>query len=227
LILADIFIFVTATVASFVYLVPWQAILASMTTFIFLVIANKFIIKAMIRKTIGNVGNSFKGLFDVKSKVLRGATVDVHSVRPAAPPAEVLEQADDPDLSEFERAEAAADLQNLRWYEVEATIFPDPNQGGPMHGWDLADLAMVPWGTPEPKPFNDSQAEEEDLNVQVNDLKVVIKGEALQPGSPKVQGIQRLRFTVGAPRHVRELTFRYYFEQFGRVRLSSGPALLG
>ncbi len=227
LILADIFVYFTVTVAAFVYLEWWQAVLASLTAFLFVVIASKLLIKSMIRTTFSNLGDSMKGLLDVKSKVLRGASVDVHAVRPSAPPTDVLERADDPDLAEFDRAEAAADLQNLRWYEIEATIFPDAKHGGPMHGWDLDDLRLVPAGTPEPRPLGDSANEDDDVELHLMNLRIVIDGEALQPGDSKVQGPQRLKFAVGAPRDIRELTFRYYFEQFGRVRLSAGPALLG
>ena len=225
LILAGLFVYFTATIAGFVYLEWWQAILSSMFAFVGVVFGVKFVIKSMIRQTFSNIGDSMKGLFDVKSKVMRGASVDVHAVRPTMPPKDVLEMADDPELEEFVRAEAAADLQNLRWNEIEVTIFPDAKQSGPMHGWDLDDLRMVPAGTPEPRPLGG--ADDDEQLIELYDLKIVIDGEALQPGSPKVDGPQRLRFTAGSPKGIRELTFRYYFEQFGSVRLSAGPALLG
>ena len=87
LILAALFVFVTATVAAFVYLQWWQAILASAATLVMLVLAGKFV----IRYFVGSLADIAKRMFEGKSRVLRNATADVHSVKPSALPQEVAE----------------------------------------------------------------------------------------------------------------------------------------
>lgn len=222
LLLAALFAFVVVTVAAFVYLEWWQAILASGATFVLVVVGLKY----LFRSVVGNLGEMAKGMFDEKSRVLRNAAVDVHAVRPTDPPEEFTRTADDPDADEFDRAEAAADLTNLRWYEVEATVFPDASQAGGMAHWDLDDLRLVAADTPPPRPFDDPDADEP-TDYGLYDLRVIEDGEAVTPEDAKPSGPRRLRFVVGLPASVREAKFQYYFEQFGQIRLPAGPALPG
>jgi hypothetical protein len=42
------------------------------------------------------------------------------------------------------------------------------------------------------------------------------------PDGSKFLGPQRLRFTAGFPKDVREAKFQYYFENFGRIALTPG-----
>ena len=197
LILLVLFVYLTATAAAFAYLPWWQAILAEAALFLVTVAAAKL----LLRRAVGRVpGAIARGLFDVKSRVLRGATADVHHARPVGAAALV-----DP----------AADLspENIPadavWYEVEATIFPDPAQAGPMTHWDLSDLRLVSAGRVRDE-------------FELHDVREIENGEVIDASGGKPAGPQRLRFRVAVPPAVRELQFRYYFEQFGRVRLP-GP----
>ncbi len=181
LLLAALFVFLVVTVAAFRYLVWWQALLVSEVTFVALVLVGRWLIRRAIRNTVNRIGEAAsRGFLDAKSRVLRGATVDVHAVRPADQPANVP--------------------SNLRWYEVEATIFPEP-----AGLWDLTALRLAP-----------ERGEEE---YEPRDLVLVEEGKPVISVDGRVTGPRRLRFTVGVPPGVRDVRFRYHFEQFGPFRL--------
>lgn len=222
LLMACLFAFVVLTVAAFVYLEWWQAILASGAVFLFIIVGLKY----LFRHIVGNIGEMAKGMVDQKSRVLRNATADVHSVRGSAPPEEFSRMVDDPDVDDYDRAEAAADLTNLNWYEVEVTIIPDAAQAGAMVHWDLDDLRLVAADTPPPQMFGQNEGDEP-TDFGLYDLRVIEDGEAVLPEDTKPSGLRRLRFTVGLPSSVRAAKFQYYFEQFGRINLPNRPAIPG
>lgn len=220
LILAAVFLFVVVTVAAFRYLVWWQAILASAATFVLLVFGAKLLIKSFI----GNLGNLAKGLFEMKSKALRGATIQVHSVRPTEVPADVLAGFEEAKQSEDEDdgpEEKPADPRDLAWYEIEVTVFPSATPSGPMTHWDIDDLRVVPL---DAKPMSMSDGDEEDDDHPesgLHGLTVVVDGDPQEPEGPKFAGPQRIRFAAGLPKTVREAKFQYYFENFGHIPLTA------
>jgi hypothetical protein len=221
LLLAAVFVYVTVTVAAFVYLPWWAAVLTSALTFVSLVAGGKMLGRWWVRSLVGRAGDVAQGMFDVKSRVLRGATVDVHSVRPADPPRELVEWArtvhEEGDADE--RADAAAQVEDRAWYQFEVTIFPDPAAAGPMGHWDLDDLRVVPAGARPRKIFDadgdDGSGEESELH----EPRVIQDGVAVEPVDAKFTGPQRLRFVAGLPKGVKEAQFRYYFEDFGAIRI--------
>lgn len=200
LLLAALFVFLVATVAAFRYLDWWQALLVSAGTFLALVLAGRWLVRHAVRTTVTRFGEAAtKGLIDVKSRVLRGAAVDVHAVRPVR----------------------SGERPDLRWYEIEATIFPDPSQAGPMSHWDVGDLRLVPADVAPPTPFTRRESEE----YEPRELVLVEDGKPVILVDGKVTGPRRLRFRVGVPHAVHDLQFRYYLEQFGPFRLAAHPAL--
>jgi hypothetical protein len=195
LLLAAFFVFVVVTIAAFVNLQWWQALLVSAATFALLVIGLKMLAKVLIRRTVGRFSEAAKGLFDSSSRTLRGATADVNSVRPAVP------LQNDPDR---------------RWYTIEATIFPDPAHTSTSDFWNLNDLRLVPADAAPPGPFQrPNPAEEFELIRPV----LIENGEPVTSVDGQVFGPRRLRFEVGVPRDVHAVQFRYQFEQFGRIDL--------
>ena len=138
--LAALFVYVVVTVAAFVYLQWWQAILASAVTFILCVLSTQWLIKSTFRQ----FGEIAKEAMSGHTRVLRGATADVHSVKLTDPPREVTEAANDPNLDANERSEAAADLQTQRWYQIEVTIFPDPQQAKRTDYWSVHTISLAP-----------------------------------------------------------------------------------
>ncbi len=213
LILAGMFVFVVATVAAFRYLEWWQAILASAATFLLLI----FAAKVLLRTAIGRLGDMAMGMFDVKSRVLRGATVQVHAVRPGSPPASLPQppaDGDDLDDADPEALQEIAELHDRAWYDIEVTIFPAPADG-PMEHWDLGDLRLAPADAPAPTFGSDGDGDD----FELYDVMVVTDGVPAPAEDTKFRGPQRLRFTTGLPKTVQEVQFRYYFEQFGRFPL--------
>lgn len=227
LILAALFVFVVVTVAAFVYLEWWQAILASLVTFLLMVFAAKLLIKT----ALGRLGDLAKEMFRTKSRVLAGATIEVHSVRATEMPTEVAEQLKEE--AEFEdedeeaeakkyREDVEAQLRDSSWYEVELTIIPKPDPSGPMDHWDIDDLRLVPADAPEEDPFADDESDDDDESEEfpLYEVRVIYAGQARELEESKFVGPNRIRFIVGCPRTISELKFRYYFEHFGRIRLA-------
>ena len=90
----------------------------------------------MVRWAVARIKNFASELFRVKSRVLRGATVDVHTLRPVPAP------------EEFEPEDDTQPVM-LEWFEIDATIFPAPNAASPMNDWDIDDLRLVPIDEPD------------------------------------------------------------------------------
>jgi hypothetical protein len=213
LLIAALLVFVIVTVAAFRYLEWWQALLASGFTFLLLTYGAKVLIRYSIRRLTGGLDFSkgFEGIaasmFRTKSRVLKNATVDVHAVRPVSPPEDPS-----PDAS-CEEGESPPDLN---WYAFDVTIFPDRRSHSPMSHWDLDDLLLVPADAEVTEEMESLGTCEE---FGLHDLRLVADGDVTTPDQSKFHGPQRLRFSAGISKPVREVKFRYYFEAFGRTRL--------
>ena len=221
--LGGFFVFVVATVAAFVYLDWWQAVLVSLATFLALIYAAK----QVVRSTFKNFRKLAEGMFTEKSRVLRGATVTVHSVNPAVMPEELREQTRevidaDRDADNEEGADdGTPDYENYRWCEVELTVFPDSTQTSTFQSWDVGDLRVVPLDAPKLEFLNAEQLDSPEFDLW--NVRVVSDGAVAELDNDKLIGPRRLRFVVGVPRGVRLVKLQYFFEQFGRVELP--PAL--
>jgi hypothetical protein len=134
-------------------------------------------IRWLLLSSLRGLTGMARDLLEIKSRVLRAATIQVHSVKPVEPPRHFADPSDDPedDQTDEDRAAYLA--------EIEA-------QNG------------------------------------INEVAVIVNGEARDPEDGKFRGPQRLRFLVGFPRHIDAVKFRYYFEQFGHIALPKGPAAL-
>jgi hypothetical protein len=208
LILAGLFVFVIITVAAFVYLKWWQAILASAATFVLMIWGTSF----LIRTVVGGFLGAAKQMFEVKSKVLRNAKVEVHAVDLTDAPADWSDH-------EFDEDNDPDDPPpDLNWYRIDATIIPDPASAGGMTHWDLSDLTLVEASAFVPSGITEMTADEGDGFIP-SETVLVIDGAEVEPDGPKLLGTQRLRMVVGLPESWREAKFRYYFESFGRIRL--------
>jgi hypothetical protein len=231
LFLFGLFTYLVVTVAAFVYLEWWQAILASAATFMLLI----FGVKLLIKTAIGRLGEMafgmFAGAFKVKSQVLQHATADIHSVKLTDPPRELLAAAERSPIADDSQADDGPDpdtarriLQQNRWYIIEATIFPDRAAAGPMTYWDIYDLQLVPSDVvvSENNFTNLKPAEE----FTPSERELYQDGEfGPVPDGGKLFGPQRVRLTVGIPKTVDEVKFRYYFETFGHIKLPNSPFL--
>lgn len=212
LLMFALFVFLVVTVAAFVYLEWWQAILVSFATFVLLT----YVGKLMIRSAIAGLGNFASELFRVKSRVLRGATVDVHSVhRLPVPKALAI-------LKDGGSYEDSAESADRAWYQIEVTLFPAAVSPGPVGLWDLDDLQLVPFDTPDRKGLTEADELEK---VRFDRVWIIEKSKAIEQESSRFQGPQRLRIAAAFPKGIPVWKFRYLFEQFGRIELSTRKSL--
>jgi hypothetical protein len=208
LILLAVVLFVTITVVSFVYLKWWQALLIVFAMIVAALLGLRYLIS-----NIGKfLGKAMLKVFEVKSKVLRGATADVNSVQATtAPP---LKEGEEPPK------EAA------NYYRIDVTIKPAPVDG-PMQHWDLDDLQLVPFDTPATSLEKMAEEGKESVDgYSLRETKVLQDGEFVDDSAGKYQGDQQVQALVAVPPHVRELKFQYYAEQFGRITLPQPLPLL-
>jgi uncharacterized membrane protein YccC len=90
-------VFIAVSIAAFVYLQWWQALIVIVVMILGIVIG----IKVILRSFLSNIGKAMIAGFEIKSKVLRGATAEVHSVEAIpVPPPPVIEQAGEADEDE-------------------------------------------------------------------------------------------------------------------------------
>jgi len=218
--LAALFVFLVATVAAFVYLPWWQALLASGLTFLLVIVAGKLLIQSFL----ANIGELAKELLTMNGKVLRGATIEVHTIEPTDPPAALSQDLTGEFDNDQDRREFEQELERLRsakWYRIETTIFPQLRSEGTMTHWDIDDLRLVR-STAKPSAFAETEPDQDAAEAEefeLYDLEIVMNGTCETPETSTFYGPQRLRFKVGVPESVSELTFRYFFEQFGLIRL--------
>lgn len=76
LLLIAFFSFLVITVASFIYLEWWQALLVSVGTFVLIFYGIRWYLLSIMKRMM----KMSQGMFDIKSRVLRDARVEVHSV---------------------------------------------------------------------------------------------------------------------------------------------------
>jgi hypothetical protein len=137
--------------------------------------------------------------FKMKGAVLRGAGAEVHSVVPTTAP----------------DAEESSDATR-RHYWVDVTVRPTGQSQG-FQCWEPGELQLVrPESHLNP---HDSNADEGTGVCDVMRLEVEQDGAFQADEGWKLAGPQRLRLLLAVEPGVSALKFRYYFEEFGQVRL--------
>ena len=227
-VLVALLVFIVGTVVAFVYLEWWQALLVVLAMIVVMAVGLKFVIKSFI----GNMGKAMVAMFEAKSRVLRGATAEVHSVEAApVPPPRAVDQddededADDDDDDEGEGEEEEDETpRELAYYRIDVTIKPAADTDTPMSHWDVGDLCVVDFNA---KPLKldmsgdgeKNEADDPGEGFHFHDVQVMRDGTLHPDEDSKYAGEQRLNVLVGVPPELRELKFRYYTEQFGRIVL--------
>ena len=181
---------------------------------------------------------AFTAPFKMKGKVLRAAVVTVHSVTPTGKPnRSVADEDEEADADMFDSPEEAEEYQHAvveerreqeeadsrrQWFLLDLTITPQEVTGEGFRHWEPGDLAIVSPASKPAKTFGPD--DEEEAIGEVFDVSIwhPERQEFCEDDMCKYHGPQRLRMHVGVePGHDR-LSFRYYFEQFGDVKLTSG-----
>lgn len=204
--------FVGVTVAAFVYLEWWQAILAIAAVLAILFVGGKFLLKTAIAAW----GEQLTKMTAGQSLVLRNATIQVHKVQRADPPRELTEEDEFDDDDPEALAERNEEVLGKTWYKIEMTVFPNPDIEESVNPWMPESLVFVPFDREPPKNMLADAID--DALILPDRLKVITD----VPAEDERSGPQRVLFLVGVANEVHDLAVRYFSEQFGRIRLP-GP----
>jgi hypothetical protein len=191
IVLAVLGFFVVGAVLAVRWL-PWWALVLG---FLLLVVLGVFVIGRLVRRLILMP-------FRAKGAVLKGASARVHLVSPAAASAT--------------EGTAGASAESREHYLVEVTIMPGQPKG-PFGLWEPGELRLVR-SESVLRPESD-EPDDEDSACEITKIQIEGEGRWLDDEGVKYGGTQRLRLHVAARPGVRDLKFRYYFEEFGSVRL--------
>jgi hypothetical protein len=148
-------------------------------------------------------------------KVLKGATVTTHSVTPAPEPdPSVWRTGDDEDDDEFEEAleESGMPKGEYDWYQIEATIEPQPDAQGKPASWEPTMVHVEKSGKP-------LQALEFSLDCLIAQVELWRDGHYVTIESGSVKGTGRVKLYVGVTPGTKDVRFNYLGESFGEVRL--------
>jgi hypothetical protein len=204
--------FVGVTVAAFVHLQWWQAILASVALLAVLFLGGKFLLRTAIKAW----GEQLTKLTAGQAVVLRNATIQVHKVQRADPPRELTDEDEFDDEDPESRAERNEEVLGKTWYKIEMTVFPNPDIEESVNPWSPESLVFVPF---DREPPSNMLADAMDDDILHPDRMKRIADAA---EDAELTGPQRTLFLLGVPNEVRDLAVRYFTEQFGRIRLP-GP----
>ena len=177
---------------------PWWALALGA---VLLGLLGKYIVGRLVRKL-------FLMPFRAKGAVLKGASAYVHRVSPD--PAPALE------------TESGGEAGPREHYLMEVTITPEHVEG-PFGMWEPGELRLV---RPESvlRPESDEPDDEDDA-CEVAKIQVEHEGQWTEDEGMKYAGPQRLRLSLAVRPGTRELKFRYYFEEFGSIRLLQAKAV--
>lgn len=174
----------------------------------------------------------FVGMFEGKSRVLRGAEVIVHEVaevpRPASLDAENPEldgMTADVDYVEVDE-DKGEDDEPARYIMIDCTITPKPSAGKFQH-WEPSELQLCPYDKPTKMDFDGDDdpvgAEDEGHVVEASSVGAVESIEDEEDDDDaygKYHGPMRLRLVFGCPESLQgRAKLRYYFEGIGDIRL--------
>jgi hypothetical protein len=193
-------------------LLPWWAILVG---FIVGVLAIVLAIKLLMHRLL-------VAPFLAKGRVLKGATMVVHSNEPGEAPAwddehkEELRETGAPETDEELAEELAREKEcEHAFYWIEATITPREPKGGFTH-WEPSELVLMP---PE---ANAADIDAEDVGG-VFETYVWIDGQFREDEDGKYPGEQRVRLLVGIEPTMQRAKFRYYLCDLCDVEFPSPP----
>ncbi len=146
--------------------------------------------------------------FKAKGAVLRGATATIHSIeRATTRPMDVSPENDD-------ETNADAEPEPRDYYWLDVTIMPK-TATGKFKLWEAGELMLV-----APDAKSPDQEDSDDDTCNVKKLEVEEEGQFKVEEGYKYDGAKRLRMLLAVKQGVKTLKFRYYFEDFGNVRLA-------
>jgi uncharacterized membrane protein YccF (DUF307 family) len=128
--------------------------------------------------------------FRMKGAALKNARVDVHELTT---------------LSENE---------GRRQVRIDVTIIPDPASQSQFSAWDMSEISLVPHGTTN---IEDYDSDEDGYDI--NRIEIFKDDEFHEHDDEAGYGPTRVRFEASVPLDARRMSFSYYFEVFGDLRI--------
>jgi hypothetical protein len=132
--------------------------------------------------------------FKAKGAVLRGATARVNAVAPIPRDGE----------------------SDGLHYDLDVTVTPAGN-AGPFSHWEPGELRLVRFDCKL-----DVEHEDEDESCKIESVEVQQDGQFQADEGMKFPGEQRMKLRIAVTPGTNALKFRYYFEEFGEIRLDDG-----
>ena len=187
-------------------MLPWWALVLGLVV---LVVGGKYIARRVVGRVVRKV---FLMPFQAKGAVLKGASAVIHRISPV-PASEVDVAAS---------AESTAAGESRDHYLVEVTITPEAADG-PFALWEPGELRLV---KPESVLHPESdEPDDEDNTCEIKKVQIEGEGQWADDEGMKYGGPQKLRLSLAVLPGTRTLKFRYYFEEFGTLRLMLAAAL--
>ena len=220
-------ILVGGIAAALFHFYGWKGMIA----FPFIVLALVWVGKVLIGKIIKGFA---LGLFSMKSSVLRGATMTLHSITPVPEPPEAdiedledeedeseeraaatadeeEEENEDHDEEEIEQDEADAEEKPKHYYAVDVTI--TPGTSGQNRAWEPGEFIL----SSEPVK-NLEQLEEKEVG-SVREIRIWDGSEFGPDDECKYPGEQRLKVTFAVVPGTSKAWLQYYNESIGSFDL--------
>jgi hypothetical protein len=147
--------------------------------------------------------------FKAKGQVLKGANLQVHNVQPIAMPTLVRNA----DTHEGEFADTRARYHQLKWYSVDVSILPTPQDKAAFPAWEPGEMVLVPPG----QKIIDLESLGKVEAATIHDYQIFQDDRFTIDHDGKHLGSQRVKFTVGVQPEHQILQFRYYLELFGQI----------
>lgn len=146
--------------------------------------------------------------FKWKGAVLKGATVQVHSISPASPPAKKTEANGGSD------DESAPESSARNYFLLDVTVTPTAPPGK-FTQWGPNEVQLV---KTESRVRLHSASDEDDA-CEVKRIEVEDEGQFKEDEGFTYAGARRLKLLLAVQPGTSRLKFRYYFEEFGEVEL--------
>lgn len=219
IVVVALFVFVGGLAVALYHFFGWKGLIA----FPFILIAAVWLAKVVISSLMKKFA---LGLFGMKAGALKGATINVHSIRwvPKPPELEVEFEEDDEAVAELEDAndggEAEDDSESDEpetpkdYVEVDVTVTPRGDSCNSV--WEPTELILT---SERIKSLEDLEGKEVGTTHSVE----IWNGTAFGPDDPgKYPGEQRLKIIFEVKLKARDAWLHYYHEPIGQLKLPVG-----
>lgn len=209
-VVVGVFVAIGVLAAALYHFFAWKGLVVFALLMIGSVWAAKFLVKTLIKKFA-------LGLFGMKARVLRGATMDVHSIKSVREPQEAAEvseesqDADDGGTTEKNKVAKTGSETPKDYVELDVIIVPKSYAGDSV--WEPSELILT-----SDKIKSLADLEEKEVGT-VHSLEIW-DGSAFGPDDPgKYPGEQRLKIIFEVQPGANAGWLHYYNEPIGHLKL--------